>query len=412
MYLILRDIIEWIDIIGITDIVHYFSGASNPMRSSSAHSNERSYQNQHSYSSGGSLLSSLKGGAASLIKNIKEQSQQYLAPTVAPNSGGNSDAPPPPRPAPPPNRPPPPRPAPPSPQMNQRKKSIEFENKEYEAMNPVPPSRPLPPRPRPPSPREPEQPKVANLLDMSFDSGPEPSSQLPPVSSQSSAGTDLLEDLFGSAPTSAQTTKTTSSASKLADDLFWVGSGSSTMNTGKSGADVGDLLGDPFASVLGGSVPTGGAAFPSHQQQNSRVPVGGFAANFGSAPSQPFLQTGSNAMPQSASFQNLNAPGVTGSGIDLLGVGPVNNSSTGKIPKNSSSPNLLSDMILDDIIGSGSSSFNKMSIGGHSGGGSNPTLAQSNTPLQQTQKVKTHLCLALRFERLFEIILFININHK
>lgn len=58
---------------------------------------------------------------------------------------------------------------------------LEFENREYEAMNTNSvPGRPPPPRPAaPPSPRhcleEVQQataPKIANLLDMSFDSGP------------------------------------------------------------------------------------------------------------------------------------------------------------------------------------------------------------------------------------------------
>lgn len=89
-------------------------------------------------------------------------------------------------------------------------------------------------------------------------------------------------------------------------------------------------------------------------------------------------------MPQSASFQNLNATSSS-----LLGGPPLlSSASSGKIPKNSSSPNLLSDLILGDIISgpaansnSFAASVNISSAGASaSGGSSNPTLSSQSRP--------------------------------
>lgn len=92
-------------------------------------------------------------------------------------------------------------------------------------------------------------------------------------------------------------------------------------------------------------------------------------------------------MPQSASFQNLSNASTNLGGGNLIdsGFGPI--PTAGKIPKNSSSPNLLSDLILGDIISSsgGPGTLNSINISataGSSGGGgsSNPTLSQQQPP--------------------------------
>jgi hypothetical protein len=170
------------------------------------------------------------------------------------------------------------------------------------------------------------------------------------------------------------------------DDLFWGGTNTTTDSitfnntTTNKASDLGDLLGDPrdpLAALLGKSAPT------IQQQQPRQGNIGGgFAANFGS--SQPSFLQPSTTMPQSASFQNLNtnSSGFLGGGnlIDSLG---SSTSGSGKIPKNSSSPNLLSDLILGDIISGpvGMDKININSSAGASGGGgsSNPTLSQTGS---------------------------------
>lgn len=353
----------------------------------------------------------MKGGAVSLIKNIKEQSQQYLGPGY-PAGGGSQSAPatagrgerePPQQSQPLPSRPPPPRP-PPSPLMNQRKNNNEFENRHYEAMNvgrDLPPERPAPPRPqRPPSPRverkehEPPrppppqpQPKIGNLLDMSFDMGSSsPAAPAPPqVPSNAvpSSNADLLDDLFGSSGGSGS-----NNGGKIADDNldFWGAPSQPPSQTAAAAPEV-DLLGDPLASLLGKSAPPLISNFNNIPQHKP-----GFAANF--APSQPqpqpFLQTNApGVMPQSASFQNLNFQQPS----NLLS----SSAGEGKMPKNSSSPNLLSDLILDDLMGL---NVNATAASSTSGGNSNPTLSSNNKPNynrtqifteQEEQKPRTNL---------------------
>lgn len=327
---------------------------------------------QHHGGGGGSgLLGSIKGMGSSLLKNIKEQSQQYMygpamAPSSGPQPGGGASVPPPSRPPPPahgqgPQRPPPARPAPPSPRSQPKSagQHLEFENREYDLMqqrqqHAGPPSRPAPPKPPPPSrpapPPEPVQETVGNLLDISLES----SVNAPPTaaSTKPQTNSNLLDDLFGSTTSAApQTTPS------FADELLW---GSATPATtaaapppvvNKSTRGEVNLLGDtsdPFASLLGKSAPTTTTTSPN--------PTFGAQPPFGGP---TILQSGMSGMPTSSSFQNLNFPKnapqpqpqqTLGAGMDPFGsVGK--SASSGSIPKNSSTPNLLSDQILDDIIG-------------------------------------------------------------
>lgn len=317
------------------------------------------------------------GVGSSLLKNIKEQSQQYMygGPTQ-PGGGPQDSGPPPPRRPPPPggtsqHHPggPPSRPAPPSPRQQPKSQHLEFENREYDMMQQrhaqPPPSRPAPPKPPPPrsSPiPEPVQESVGNLLDISLDASVNQAASAPQPSS--AMNTDLLDDLFGSAP--IVTSQHSAATGSFADDLLWGSSGSNTNNVDQAKKDEVNLLGDtsdPFASLLGKSAP-------SANSNNGAFGQAGFGQGGFGAPIPPtntgpsLLQTGMGTMPTSASFQNLNFPKnssqqqpLMGGGMDLLGStkGP-----TSSIPKNSSTPNLLSDLILDDIMGTTA----KMNIGG------------------------------------------------
>jgi hypothetical protein len=78
------------------------------------------------------------------------------------------------------------------------------------------------------------------------------------------------------------------------DDLFWSGGGSGvtnnvssrTNNGGGNSADIGDLMGDPFASILGKSAPTTG----SIRNNMGSVPPGSGGGYTNFASSQPLLQ--------------------------------------------------------------------------------------------------------------------------
>jgi len=277
------------------------SAAGNPQLSSGAPAPQQYLQqSQPAGASSGSLFSSLKGGAASLLKNIKEQSQQYLAPVGPPSSNPSNNVQAPSRTstvpsAAPVSRPPPPRPQPPSPLIQRKEPGnghIEFENREYEAMqhkHQVPLHRPAPPKPPPPKiSSETAPPKIANLLDISFEVVENQGSNLSDnTTNQSSTNADLLGDLFSSS--GSQGNNFAASSNSGTEDLLWGNNGQN--NNGlrynnktevNNRADVGDLLGDssdPFASLLGKSVPN---AMPS-----SKNPMDGFPA-FGS--SQPYLQ--------------------------------------------------------------------------------------------------------------------------
>lgn len=164
---------------------------------------------------------------------------------------------------------------------------------------------------------------------------------------------DLLDDLFGGPPAQNQQnldffanfeTPTTAPTFK---------------NSGKPDDSDVDLLCDPVASLLGRSAPTTN----TFQGQNfggnlNNLNFGGGSG--GASQPGPFLQptTTTTGMPSSSSFHNLNSGGFSGGGggIDsgfgafLSGPGQGLGGGAGKIPKNSSSPNLLSDLILDDIM--------------------------------------------------------------
>ncbi|CAL8125412.1 unnamed protein product [Orchesella dallaii] len=325
----------------------------------------QAYPQQSSQGSGsgsGGLLSSIKGVGTSLFKNIKESSQQYMY--GGPAAQGGAAAPPPPAP----HRPPPPgaghnqhgppaRPAPPSPKPP-RSQHLEFENREYDLMqqrqNQAPPHRPAPPKPPPPraSPiPEPIQESVGNLLDISLDSSVnqiDNGTTHPPTSTH----VNLLDDLFGSAPTSNTNSAPQQGHNAFVDDLLWGNTTTtSTANVSATSfasnkSDEVNLLGDtsdPFASLLGKSVPT--AASSSFNQSGFGGPSL-FGATTTAGPT--ILQPAGGTLPSSSSFQNLNFPknNTQPSGVDMNLLGAGNNS---RMPKNSSSPNLLSD--LDDLIG-------------------------------------------------------------
>ncbi|ODN04871.1 Cyclin-G-associated kinase [Orchesella cincta] len=274
-------------------------------------------------------------------------------------------------PPPPPHRPPPPgaghnqhgppaRPAPPSPKPP-RSQHLEFENREYDLMqqrqNQAPPHRPAPPKPPPPraSPiPEPVQESVGNLLDISLDPSINQTnaSTTQPINSTHS---NLLDDLFGSAPPSNNNAVPQQAPNAFVDDLLW-GNTTTTSSANVSASnytskrsDEVNLLGDtsdPFASLLGKSVP-------SAPTTGFSQPGFGGQSVFGAAPppGPTILQPAAGTLPSSSSFQNLNFPKnhqqAGGENMNLLGAG--NNS---RMPKNSSSPNLLSDLSLDDLMGS------------------------------------------------------------
>lgn len=320
---------------------------------------------------GGGLLSSIKGVGSNLLKNIKEQSQQYMygpglsgGPVGPPERiGPGASAPPPSRPPPPggslaSQAPPPPRPAPPSPRMQPKSGGhLEFENREYDLMQERqqhgPPSRPAPPKPPPPtrpnpSP-EPTQAAVGNLLDISLDSSV--NSQPAVGNTQPLTNSNLLDDLFGSAaPQSQQSSNTPAFAT---NDLLWGNTTSSLSTNNKATSGEMNLLGDttdPFASLLGKSAPTTTATSPNPPFGQ---PLGG----------TPLIQPGMGGIPTSSSFQNLNFPknmpgqpplrNMGAPGLDPFG-GPVGKPvAPGSIPKNSSTPNFLSEQILGDLMGLG-----------------------------------------------------------
>lgn len=318
---------------------------------------------------GGGLLSSIKGVGSNLLKNIKEQSQQYMygpglsgGPGLPPERiGPGASAPPPSRPPPPggvgSQAAPPPRPAPPSPRMQPKSGGhLEFENREYDLMQERqqgPPSRPAPPKPPPPtrpSPSpEPTQAAVGNLLDISLDSSV--NSQPAVGNPQPQTNSNLLDDLFGSAaPQSQQSSNTPAFAT---NDLLWGNTTSSTSSSNKATSGEMNLLGDttdPFASLLGKSAPTTTATSPNPPFGQ---PLGG----------PPIIQPGMGGIPASSSFQNLNFPktmpgqppiqNIGAPGLDPFG-GPVGKPvAPGSIPKNSSTPNFLSEQILGDLMGLG-----------------------------------------------------------